>query len=204
MTLNEALEQIGGFLGIDPKELIQYAAQDSIGGYHTDPAVAKFPCGSLWDSEGRALFAVARALKPVDVLELGVFAGASTNHLRAGHTQGWVTSIDIWEGAGSLIYPHLNNGELFYMDGVEYLRGVPDDAIDLAFEDMNHNTEQVMQVCELLLRKLAPGGVCIHHDSEHPTAGHVVREGVRRAGITNTLSLVFGGSDCGLLFWRRP
>lgn len=206
MTLNEALTQIAGFLGLDAQELIAYAHEDTIGGYHADPARSQFPCGSLWEAEGKALYAVTRALKPVDVVELGMFKGASTNHLRAAasHHFGWVTSVDVWEGAGELIQPHLNNGEMVFSDGVDYLRSLPDDSFDLAFEDMLHDTEQVMHTCELLLRKLVPGGVCIHHDSEHPTAGIPVKTGVQQAGITDTLSLVFEDSDCGLLFWRRP
>ena len=32
MTLNEALRQIAGFLGLDPQELIEYAAEYTIGG----------------------------------------------------------------------------------------------------------------------------------------------------------------------------
>ncbi len=204
MTLNEALRQIAGFLGLDPQELINYAAEDTIGGYHANPARSQFPCGSLWTAEGKALYAVTRALRPITVLELGAFKGASTNHLRAACRRfGWVTSVDVWEGAGELIHRDLTRGRLIFADGVQFLRDQPDDSYELAFEDMLHDTEQVMQVCELLLRKLVPGGVCIHHDSEHPTAGIPVKTGVREAGITDTLSLVFEDSDCGLLFWRR-
>jgi predicted O-methyltransferase YrrM len=207
MTLNEALRQIAGFLGLDPQELIQYAAEDTIGGYHANPARSQFPCGSLWTGEGKALYAVTRALNPISVLELGAFKGASTNHLRSAvrmNGRGYVISVDVWEGAGELVSPDLNEyGRFVFNDGVEQLSMFPKDSIDLAFEDMLHDTEQVMRVCELLLRKLVPGGVCIHHDSEHPTAGIPVKTGVQEAGITDTLSLVFEDSDCGLLFWRR-
>jgi hypothetical protein len=48
----------------DPQELIGYAAEDTLGGYHWDERQRQFPSGSLWQVEGQMLYALVRWLKP--------------------------------------------------------------------------------------------------------------------------------------------
>lgn len=207
MTLEVALTLIAAHLSLDPDDLIAYAEDDAtLGGFHHDAAQSTFPGGSLYGVEGQALYALVRALRPLHALELGVLHGASTAHLRSairanGHGQ--ITSVDVWEGAGSLIPEHLwDAGKLVYDDALKVIPTLPDARVDFCYEDMIHGYDQVRDVVTALKPKLARGAVVVHHDSEHGHDGVEIKRGLADAGVTDYVSVLIDPSDCGILVYR--
>jgi hypothetical protein len=219
MELNDTLKLIALQLHLDPNELIRFASEDLIGGYHRDPAQSKWHIGSLYEVEGKALYALVRALKPQHVGEIGSLYGCSTTHLATAlsvNGEGRLTAVDIEEKPGSAMPPHLSPLVTKVIgDGLEWLRSQPDASIDLIFEDSSHGTEMCYQVAELCKTKLAPGGVLVMHDAAHTQAflgdgtivhspvGAEVCAGLDRALGTEYRVYLSEPSDCGFAIWRR-
>lgn len=204
MNLQDSLFVIENFLGIETDSLLPFAQADNIGGYHPDPSQRQWNPGAVWDVEGRTIYALIRALQPVNVVEIGGGLGCSTNH---------IASALYANGNGHLVT--LDRGNTPQVDGrwdsyvtalpgdaFEYLELLPDNSIDFILEDADHSEEMCYRVGELAKRKLAPGGVLVAHDAAHPTVGADVTAGFRRAGVNGRVYLT-EPSDCGLLVWRK-
>lgn len=207
MEFVTALTLIADQLSLNPVALETYANEDMIGGFHSSPQQAKWISGSLWEVEGKILYALIRALKPMSVLELGVHVGASTTHLRTAieaNGYGYVTSVDKWGGAGAGIPARLKpHGKLVFEDALTYIKSLSDNSIDFCFEDMIHSESEVYDVITALRPKLRTDAVVVHHDSEHGDDGDKVRAGIARAGVTDWKSYAIAPSDCGLGIWRH-
>src|SRR6185369_14497583 len=80
-SLNEVLTMIAAQVKADPKALIEFAAEDKLGGYHINEALRTFAMGSCWGVEGQILYALVRWLKPKVIAEIGGWAGCSAAHL---------------------------------------------------------------------------------------------------------------------------
>lgn len=213
MNLDTALEQIADFLDLDADTLKAYAAEDNIGGWHPHPAQATFPNGSLFGVEGQVLYALVRALQPVEVVELGTFHGASSTHLLSaldangkGKLTGVDAGIDAGEGVaiGDLIPVELR-GRFAHVSKMaqDYLAGRKDSTQTFIFEDALHDVETTRDVWTLAQKKLKPGGVIMSHDAAHHIVGEAVRAGIEAAGVTDYLTVLIEPSDCGLAIWRR-
>jgi hypothetical protein len=180
--------------------LMDAAQADDAGGYDTG-----WFMGSIWDVEGRFLYALASVLKPETVLEVGVSAGCSTTHFlsAAAGYNGDVIGIDINAGAGFGIPPHLRQKWTFLAgDAADMIetRTMPTNA--LIFEDGAHTYDFTLDVLQRLVR-LDPQ-VVVSHDFHH----WVVGEDVQRAwddvfGIGNYSSALMAPSDCGLSWYVR-
>lgn len=191
MNLIETLTLIAAQIKADPNELIRYAGEDGLGGYHLDETQRKFPSGSLWGVEGQILYALARHLKPATIVEIGGWAGASASHLAAAviaNGMGRVISVDSGVGGqdhGYLLTPeYRQHVELIKADGREWLATQPDGMIGLLFEDADHSTSLTAELTALALRKCAAGGVIVNHDAAHDFAyvggGQIVNSSVGR------------------------
>lgn len=220
--LNQILTFISLQLGCDPQELISYAGEDTLGGYHFDPTQARFPIGSLFGVEGQMLYALIRHLKPQVVVEIGGWAGASASHMALAvmrNETGKVISVDLGDenvnaatgqSHGSLIPLSLKPYvELVKEDGRVWLTKQMSQSIDMIFEDADHSAGLVMELSRLALTKLVPGGYLVNHDAGHdeaiypngartpsPVAANV-QEGLTRAGAAFKAYLA-APSDCGL------
>lgn len=206
MQLNAALTEIAAFLGLDADALIAYAAEDTIGGYHFDPMQATFPGGSLWGVEGQVLYALVRALRPEVMLEMGTWHGASATHILAAqihHPVGWVHSVDVWEGAGTLVPERLRpRWTRHFKEAVAFLGdNKRNDTFNFVFEDCIHSESEVYAIVTALKPKLRKGAVVVHHDSEHGDDGQQIQRALTRAGV-NWRSWLIEPSDCGLAIWR--
>lgn len=210
MNLQDSLFLIENFLGIETDSLYPLAQADNIGGYHPDPTQRQWNPGAVWDVEGRTIYALIRALQPVNVVEIGSGLGCSTNHIASALK---ANSIERFEHVGHLVT--LDRGNTPQVDGrwdsyvtalpgdaFEYLELLPDNSVDFILEDADHSEEMCYRVGELAKRKLAPGGVLVAHDAAHPTVGADVKAGFTRAGINYRVYLT-EPSDCGLLVWRK-
>lgn len=223
MNLNEVLTMIAAQVKGDAQELIAYAAEDTLGGYDINEANRKFPMGSLWEPEGKILYALVRWLKPKVVAEIGGWAGCSASHLALAvqaNGSGKVISID--SGVGGQEHGHLipeglrEFVELVNYDGVAWLLTQPNHAIGLLFEDADHSTELVARLSELAVQKIEPGGVLVNHDAAHDEfydsngkhpdpnqTGRKVRDGLEKAGVYFKPYLA-EPSDCGVAITVMP
>lgn len=200
MTLEQALTAIAEQLNLDAAELIGYAHEDYFTGW--DNGTGQFPVGSLFGMEGQILYALVRATGATQVLELGTHVGASTAHIAlAMHKRGVgrITTVDVQQGAGGMIPSDLLEHVTFVnTDAVAYLATVESKSAHIIFEDLWHSSESCEAVGRAAKRVLAPGGLLISHDAEHPIVGADVRAGYDAAGIEYKTYLV-PPSDCGLL-----
>ncbi len=200
--LDKDLTTLAAALEVPPEDLIAYAAEDTLGGYHSDKAQEKFPCGSLWGVEGQLLYALCRLLRPEHVVEIGTLRGASAVHILSALKQndfGTLTTIDIVEGAGDLIPEDLmarcckktGRGQ----DLIETL-----DTATIVFEDAQHSADDVEQILRAAYAHLAPR-IILSHDGAHPTAGPDIREGWDRVfGADTFTTFLTSPSDCGFTF----
>lgn len=206
MNLYDTLFEIAAFLGLDATTLVEFATDDRIGGFHDDPSKRSFPGGSLWEVEGKTLYALVRALRPQHALELGVLHGASSTHILAAQARngyGALYSVDWWEGAGTLVPVTLRDWwTLTHMEAVDYINHkVRRGEIGFVYEDCIHSESEVYAIVTALKPKLRKGAVVVHHDSEHGDDGQQIRRALERAGV-NFKSWLIEPSDCGLAIWR--
>lgn len=216
MDLNLALTSIATQIGCNATQLIKYAQEDTLGGYHIDISQRTFPQGSLWGVEGQILYAIARILKPKIIAEIGGFSGASATHLAlavSANKIGHIYSIDNGVGGadhGALLPPDLRpHITLITANGEDWLLTQNDHSIGLIFEDATHGTELVALLTKIALQKLKRGGILANHDAAHDfayvgggvkvnsTVGAEVRAGLDIAGANYKVYLA-EPSDCGL------
>lgn len=193
-SLQEALRTFALLANLDAEQLIAFADEDTIGGYPGDWSV-----GSVWEVEGKFLYAVARALKATRILEIGCHHGCSTSHLllAAALNDGTVTSLDINPNAGGGIPEMLRDRWEFIPTDAEYWAAATDREFDLVFEDGPHSTG----FTESVLRCLRGTPAIIGHDSEHALVGEAVSNAWRHVfGGHGYTSVLIAPSDCGLAY----
>lgn len=222
MNLNEVLTLLAAQVKADARALIDFAAEDTIGGYDINEGNRKFPQGSLWEPEGKILYALVRWLKPAKIAEIGGWAGCSASHLALavkanGH--GTVYSVDSGVGGqehGYLLLPDLRQYvELVKADGVAWLAEQEGQPFGLIFEDADHSTDLTRRISKEAARRLQPGGVLVNHDASHDfaivgggqkigsTVGREVRDGLEQAGLYFRTYLA-EPSDCGVSVTVMP
>lgn len=221
--LNQVLQMIASHTKADAQQLIEYAAEDELGGYHIDETLRLWPMGSLWGVEGQILYALIRYFKPETVVQIGGWAGASAAHLALAvkaNGKGHVTSVDNG-GDGNTEHGNLLPKELqeyvtlIWANGEDWLAEQPDHSIDLMFEDASHATELVEKLTKLAFDKVTLGGLLINHDAAHDFAivgggqqvpspvGVAIRDGLTRAGVYYRVYRA-EPSDCGISLTVMP
>jgi Methyltransferase domain len=219
MNLSTALTIIAQRFGFNAQELIAYAAEDAIGGYNPNPALAKWPMGSLWEVEGKTLYALVRVLRPqrgngaILAAEIGTHRGASATHIIAAMKQtfketglaGFLMGCDLGDYGGDLLPTQYQDWfELHHVNGIDYLAEIEDGTFSLIFEDASHDAETTAAVAALAQRKLAPGGVLVVHDAAHFLVGADIRAGLDAANLPGGYGVYLcEPSDCGLAVWRK-
>lgn len=216
MELNAALKMIAKQTGLDADELIAYAAEDTIGGYHWRRSDAKFQAGSIWGVEGQVLYALVRAMKPNFVVEIGGWVGCSTTHLAAAikaNGRGTVYSVDN-QSEGAYNWKDFSQDlrkfvELVHANGEDWLAEQEDHSIDLLFDDASHAFTLVKTIGELAQKKVSYDGVLVTHDAGHDFAylgngqatpsplGDRIRSALAEAKLSYVPYLI-DPSDCGL------
>lgn len=223
-NLNETLSAIATQLHTDAGQLIGFANEDKLGGYHYNAAMQTFPPGSVWGVEGQILYALTRHLKPEKVVEIGGWAGGSASHLALAvkaNGKGHVYSID--DGSEFSDFKH---GHLIPKDLQEYVTLIKDDgrvwlskqeaqSIGLLFDDASHAASLIIELARLAMQKVYPTGVLVNHDAMHDqayggngeiwpsTLGRQVRDALTDAGLYYTPYLT-EPSDCGLAITVVP
>lgn len=208
MNLQQFFEKIGGQLGLNPDELLAYAQEDALGGYHTNPTFAKWPASSVWEVEGKSLYALVRALKPKHMLEIGVgISGCSTTHIllamrvnRSGH----LTSLDLDPNVGKYIPAMLKDRWTFKLGLAEEL--IPahqlwqhtNEPITLVYEDSSHELINTTEVLSAVRDHLSDTTrLLISHDGMHYRVGVNVRGAYKATFGVEPQTALIEPSDCG-------
>ena len=213
VSLKSALTQIGHAFNINPIELDMASHEDPHGGYH-NAYDDGFPTGSLWRVEGQFLYALIRALKPRNVLELGTWHGASATHILQALRDNGNGTMDCIDNRaygdiviGDMIPDGLRPFATMHATSLEEAIEIAIEekyTYDFIFEDAMHDAPQVEFVWKHADALLNPGGMIISHDAMHPIAGPVVREGIARAGYADkTVNVLIEPADCGFAIWRK-
>ncbi len=226
-TLEQTLTFIAGQVKADAQELIRYANEDAIGGYHINEALRLWPMGSMWGTEGQIIYALIRFFKPETIAEIGGWAGCSATHMAMAvkaNSKGHIISVD--NGVGGMPHGHLIPDEyrqyvtLVNEDGRVWLSHLTPNSVDFLFEDADHSTPLVKELARLALAKVSAGGLYLAHDAAHDfayvggnapgtynkvnsTVGQAVRQGLAEAGLSFTPYLA-EPSDCGLAIAVMP
>lgn len=177
VNLNAALGQIAKRFGFDFSELVLFAAENTLGGYHPDAALEKWPIGSMFGVEGQVLYALTRALKPANVINVGVYHGCSVAHIAAallknGNPKARVYAVDL-----KIIDMPLLPDELkpyiveIESDGLTFLEGRWPAKTALIFEDALHDYPNTKAMLEVVKRKANIGALAVIHDVSHFIVG---------------------------------
>lgn len=205
MNLHEACRELAGALNLSADDLIRFADQDTIGGFHMDETKRRWYTGSIWEVEGQLVYALIRVMRPRWVLEIGVGNGCTTTHILTAlhdNDDGELLSLD------PTPYPtmHVDDGlqaRWTYVreDALGYLRAHAGEAFDLVIEDGPHGLEFTRDV----LREAKATGprLVLVHDAAHFLVGRDVSTGMQDA-LGDCHTLLVEPSDCGWGYWVNP
>lgn len=209
MELLEALTHAADRYGLDAENLINYAAEDSIGGYHPDERQRKWEIGSIWGVEGQFIYALIRATKPKLVVELGSFKGCSANHIAQAlyengkdtGDKGKLICVD-YDPQFKPVPPFKSIIEIVKMDIADYLEEMPSRRVDFVFEDTFHSVETTQMAWKTATEKVKKDAFVVSHDAAHWIVGKDVRLGIAQV-VENVDIYDIDPSDCGLAVWRN-
>lgn len=177
MNIEQALLKIADTFNLNGNELIDYAYEDEIGGYHSNPKQADWPIGNIWEVEGKVLYALVRATKPKRF---------------SCDTDGECADTHI----GTAVTRNGNAAECQYRTwGMQ---------LDFVFIDNVQRPDEVASVLVDVVNRLNPGGFIVIHDATHFLVGPGIDRGIQQSGLYGVLFLDIQPSDCGLAVWRKP
>jgi len=204
MNLPQFFSHIGTQLGLNADVLMRFAEEDKIGGFNHDPNTRRWPMGSMWEVEGKALYALIRAMKPRAVLEIGTWVGCSATHILealAVNGKGRLVSIDTNGQSGDQIPLSLRKRwKLLEGRAEDVIPTVALTDIDLVFEDGPHGLENTAAILDAMRKHLAPS-LIISHDGAHFLVGANIREAYRRTFGQPPEAILIEPSDCGFAYW---
>jgi hypothetical protein len=202
MNLDTALTTIAADWGFDAAELITYAAEDDIGGYPE-----RWYTGSLWECEGKVLYALVRALKPERVVEFGSWKGCSGSHLAAAlvaNDYGTLVCVDPYPPDIDVFAPELR--ARIVIDGTTAERWLASHdlkGVGLAYEDTYHARETVATIWQAVRDYAPSGAMAISHDALHDLSWREVQGGMNDAVGSDWRGYLIEPADCGLGIWRK-
>lgn len=160
MNLNEALTVLAKAGDLDPDELISYAIEDTVGGRDT----GHWSAMSIFEAEGKILYALIRALRPSMCVEIGTDSGGSATHMLTAlqaNKKGKLYSIDLRDGCGDKI-PEALRSRWIPVVGDALEMPLPN-KIDFVFEDGSHHFDFTSKM--LLRLKAFEPKVILSHDA---------------------------------------
>lgn len=168
MNLSGALRVIGRATQLSSSKLARYAAEFN------------------GDNERKVLYALVRALKPFQALEIGTSHGDGTMCIAAAmqrNEYGIVSTVDINPDIGQHFIPELLPRVAVYTADANTWIADGYRRFDFIFEDGNHSVHQVQAVYQHLDHLLSQGGIIVSHDAAIDGVGAYVREGQMKAGF---------------------
>lgn len=208
MNLHDALREFAAWYKLDADKLIEYADEDTTGGFHLDESLRDWPMGSIWDVEGRFLYALVRLIRPAHVVELGSAFGCSTAHISAALVKNRKGSLTCVDKAHATLHDRFTEAQLKKIefvsaDALDWLKSADLSDVTLLFEDMQHETAQVAAVWEAGVQGIADEGFIISHDAAHWVVGSDVSAGIIEVVGTRWMRLLIEPSDCGFGLWQK-
>jgi predicted O-methyltransferase YrrM len=198
IDLEQALTQIAADTGLDANLLLRFAQEDTVGGYGAENGAPQWPGGSVWDVEGRALYAIVRALKPKTIVEVGSMVGCSTSHLALAckkNGRGDVYAVDPaadFSRVDPTLRKHIRQirEDVFQWD--------PPQKVDLLFEDGTHEPGFTAGVMEKLRSRLRRGAIAVCHDYFQKHHGSYVADEFNQVFGEAAHAVLIRPSNCGL------
>jgi len=207
MNLFETLTQIAEHFGLKADDLISYANEDTVGGFNADATKSTWPIGSLWEVEGKTLYALVRALKPRRLLEFGTMHGCSAVHmakaLEKNDNGGTLVCVDFnMDLAAHLLTNFPDTISLVQMPFEEFVAEPTVAQFDFVYEDSIHSTEQVAMLWRYAVDHML-NGLILSHDAMHYIVGDDVRRGIQAVVGDKARYYLTAPSDCGLGIYRK-
>lgn len=148
---------------------------NDIGGYHTNPDLAKWPAGSIWECEGKRLYDLVKELKPNVVIEFGGFYGCSTAWIAKAlseNKKGKIYSIDNHINGGSWDHiPKALSNRIVTITADVFKDEIKVPKADIFFDDGPH----LKGTFKAVFDKFTPSMAYVAHDYMHRTVGKVVK-----------------------------
>ncbi len=197
----EALGQVAEDFGLDAAELARFADEDAIGGYGAveNPS---WPGGSVWEVEGKLLYAVVRALKPQTLVEVGSLVGCSASHLAAACARNGSGVVYAVDPAADL-----SRVPPAYMEHIRPVREdvfdwEPPEELDFLFEDGAHTPGFTLGVLERLAPRMKHDGALMCHDFHRQDERRCVAPEFEQVLGEAARSVLIEPSNCGLGYAR--
>jgi hypothetical protein len=200
MHLHDALRQIATATNLNPDELIAYTAEDQVGGRDDN----SWPGMSVFAAEGQVLYALIRALKPAQVVEVGVDSGGTSTHMLTAlerNGEGQLYSVDINPEVGSKVPADLRNRWTLRIEDALTV-DLPDRA-DVIFEDGSHELAFTRAILTRL-KALNPRVILSHDYYTHETYGGFYVKEAFDAVLPGGFGVKIEGAFTGLGVWLNP
>ena len=187
--------------------------REAMGGYHFDDKLAKWPCGSVWESEGQRLYDLVRKNRPKVIVEVGTNYGCSTSWLAMAvrdNEFGRVYSLDnhqqLGVDTGSLIPDELR--PFVALICCDALKSTAFETVDIGgkrwkwptIDLLNEDGAHVTGFTKTVLQNF-PARLVTVHDCLHRTAGIVLAEAESVLGKADELFSGPPPADCGIGIW---
>jgi predicted O-methyltransferase YrrM len=203
MNLYEALTKVGKQLDLSPRQLCEFANLDEVPGSDgKDGRLIPFA------ADGKFLYALIRALRPINVLESGTNEGGSAVHIamalrdNALRTPVKLVTVDIRADSGYYVFAPLRPlVEVVHQDIKDFVQRSDVGPFDFIHEDASHLADTVFAVYKNLPKLLKPGGVIVSHDTATGVYEHI-KSGIEAAGFEMPPCYQFDGSPCGFSVMR--
>lgn len=203
MNLNDAFAYLSGVLlasgiKVQPDDLIAFADEDMQGGR----GMGEFDAWSIDADEGKVLYALVRALKPVQAIEIGVRHGASTVHLMRAleaNGSGKLDSYDLEAAQNTRISPYAQANWTFHQGDALAAEFPP---AEFVFEDGAHTLDFSLKIFE---RLKTFAHVVVTHDTNMTIAhGDFFVKQAFETVFPDGMLLVLDGCERGLGVWVNP
>lgn len=210
MNLHEALYDMAHQLGVGGQLLQDYAEADPIHeAYYPQGGESGSPFAIPYLADGKLLFGLVRALRPLRVLEIGTNHGGSANHILAAldenawedRTTPELVSLDINPEAGQHVRRYANVTFTFCQDDVtNYVMREDARHFQLIHEDGSHERQHVFAVYSRLHHLMDKGGLVLSHDTATGMRDYIL-SGIADAGFAPVL-YEYEESPCGFSVMR--
>lgn len=200
MNRDDALRQIAAAAGLNADELVGYANEDAVGGRDTGAWAGM----STFEAEGQVLYALIRALKPTQVVEVGVDSGGTSTHILTAldrNDDGQLYSVDINPEVGAKVPAGLRNRWTLRIEDALTV-DLPDRA-DVIFEDGSHELVFTREILTRL-KALNPRVILSHDYYTHETYGGFYVKEAFDAVLPGGFGVKIDGAFTGLGVWVNP
>lgn len=198
MRFDDALRQIAADGNLNADALIAFAAEDQIGGRDT----GDWPAMSIFADEGKLIYALVRALRPAQVVEVGVASGGGSTHILSAleaNNHGQLWSVDLVPDCGLKIPDHLRHRWTF-VTGDALTVPLPPRA-DFCFEDGAHSLDFTSQILTRL-KALNPRLIMSHDALTHEVYGEAFQVlNAWKAVLNPHKTLHIEAAFTGLAYW---